>query len=161
MATTSKEKKASTGKRTTKKQTVQEQLETLDKALESIEGKDVKELLPEEVKADIEAEAIETEVEEPKEVDFDEEVKEILENAEPSEEVKEKIEEFETGKEEFNKKITTNPENAAEVVKNELKRVEELKKKVQALDKNISKVRNSQNRNDIFTNVWNGVGYDF
>ena len=163
MATTSKTKKAttkaSTTKRTTKKQSVKEQLENLDKALENIEGKDVIELLPDEVKADIVDETAGKDFEEPKEIDVDEEVKKIFEDSEPSEDVKKQIEEFETGKEKFNEEMTKHPEKAEETVSKELKRVQELKKKVETMQKGIDAVRDSRNRNDIFTNLWNGVNY--
>lgn len=163
MATTSKTKKvttkATTTRKTTKKQSVKEQLENLDKALENIEGKDVMELLPDEVKADIVDETTGKDFEEPKEIDVDEEVKKIFKDSEPSEEVKKQIEEFEVGKEKFNEEMAKHPEKAEETVNKELKRVQELKKKVETMQKGIDAVRDSRSRDDIFTNLWNGVNY--
>ena len=135
----------------TKKSKTVEQIEKLEKALKENEAQDVVNLVPEEVKADIEADKQEADaLETPKEIDVEAEVKKIIEDAEPSEEVKAQVEDFEAGKEEFNKKIETEPENPEEVVKAEIKRVEKLIKKAEAL-------KNKRHLgNEGFTSWWNG-----
>jgi hypothetical protein len=101
----------------TKKSKTVEQIEKLEKALKENEAQDVVNLVPEEVKADIEADKQEADaLETPKEIDVEAEVKKIIEDAEPSEEVKAQVEDFEAGKEEFNKKIETEPENAEKLI---------------------------------------------
>lgn len=136
----------------TKKSKTIEQIEKLEKALKENEAQDVVNLVPEEVKADIEADKHEADaLETPKEIDVEAEVKKIIEDAEPSEEVKAQVEDFETGKEQFNKKIEAEPENAEKIVEAELKRVEALKKKAEAL-------KNKRHTgNEGFTNWWNGA----
>ena len=156
-AETTTVKKAATTKKTSKKSATMEQIEKLEKALEQTKGEDVMNLLPDDVKADIEADKAEAEkFENPKDIDFDAEVKKIIETAEPSEEVKEQVAEFEQGKEEFDKKIAKEPENAEKLVKEELKRVETLKKKAEALKANIQKENKRTFGNSDFTNWWNG-----
>ena len=83
MATTEKTKKTTgTTKRaaTSKKSDTLKQIENLEKALEKTKEEDVTNLVPEEIKADIEAEkaAVDT-LEEPKNIDLDAEVKKIIE----------------------------------------------------------------------------------
>ena len=158
MATTKKAKTANTTVKnaatTKKKSKTQEQIEKLEKALENVKEEDVINLVPEDVKADIEADKEAADAfENPQDINFDDEVKKILETAEPSEEVKQQVEEFETGKEEFNKKIAEKPEKAEEVVKAEIKRIENIKKKAEALRANIQKQKLG---NEGFTNWWNG-----
>lgn len=135
----------------TKKSKTVEQIEKLEKALKENEAQDVVNLVPEEVKTDIEADKQEADaLETPKEIDVEAEVKKIIEDAEPSEEVKAQVEDFEAGKKEFNKKIETEPENAEKLVETELKRVEALKKKAEAL-------KNKRHLgNEGFTSWWNG-----
>ena len=135
----------------TKKSKTVEQIEKLEKALKENEAQDVVNLVPEEVKADIEADKQEADaLETPKEIDVEAEVKKIIEDTEPSEEVKAQVDEFEAGKKEFNKKIETEPENAEKLVETELKRVEALKKKAEAL-------KNKRHLgNEGFTSWWNG-----
>ena len=156
-AETTTVKKAATTKKTSKKSETMEQIEKLEKALEQTKGEDVMNLLPDDVKADIEADKAEAEkFENPKDIDFDAEVKKIIETAEPSEEVKEQVAEFEDGKEEFDKKIAKEPENAEKLVKEELKRVEALKKKAEAMKAAIQKENRKTFGNSDFTNWWNG-----
>ena len=84
-------KKAAT-KKESKKSATMEQIEKLEKALENTKNEDVVNLVPEEIRADIEAENAEVDaLENPKDIDFDAEVKKIIETAEPSEEVKEQV----------------------------------------------------------------------
>ena len=160
MATTAKTKKttATTKKAaTTKKNSTQKQIENLEKALEKAKDEDVMKLVPEEVKADIEVEKAAVDaLEEPKDIDFDAEVKKIIETAEPSEEVKEQLKAFEAGKEKFNEKIDKEPEKAEQIVQEELKRIEALKKKAEALKANIQRNKNRLG-NEGFTNWWNGA----
>ena len=92
-------------------------------------------------------------LEAPESVDFDAEVKEMLGNVEPSEEVKECIEQLETQKEQFNEKIEKEPERAEEIVSDELKAIERLKKRVEAMKAGAKKTRLG---NEGFTNWWNG-----
>ena len=140
-----------------KKTTTMEQIEKLEKALEDTKNKDVVNLVPEEIRADVEAEKAEVDsLENPKEIDFDAEVKRIIETAEPSEEVKEQVEEFGNGKNEFNEKLEKNPEEAEKLVENELKRVEALKKKAEVIKANIQKENKREYKNSDFTNWWNG-----
>lgn len=135
----------------TKKSKTVEQIEKLENALKENEAQDVVNLVPEEVKAEIEADKQEADaLETPKEIDVEAEVKKIIEDAEPSEEVKAQVEDFEAGKKEFNKKIEAEPENAEKLVETELKRVEALKKKAEEL-KNKRHVGNEG-----FTSWWNG-----
>lgn len=161
MAKTAKTKKtAETTKKaaTSKKSDTLKQIENLEKALETVKGEDVTDLVPEELKADIEAEKEAADaLEEPKDINFDAEVKKILETTEASEEVKEQIKEFEEGKEEFNEKIEKEPENAEQIVKEEIKRVEALKNKAEAIKAKIQKENKRKlGGNEGFTNWWNG-----
>ena len=154
--TTETTKKAATAK--SKKSDTLKQIENLEKALETVKSEDVTDLVPEELKADIEAEkeAVDA-LEEPKDINFDAEVKKIIETTEASEEVKEQIKEFEEGKEEFDEKIEKEPENAEQIIKEEIKRVETLKNKAEAIK---AKIQQENKRklgdNEGFTNWWNG-----
>ena len=95
-------------------------------------------------------------LENPKGIDFDAEVKKIIETAEPSKEVKEQVEEFENGKDEFNKKLEKNPQEAEKIIEEELKRVDELKKKAETIKANIERETKRTFKNSDFTNWWNG-----
>lgn len=149
-------KKAAT-KKESKKSATMEQIEKLEKALESTKSEDIINLVPEEIRADIEAEKAEVDsLENPKEIDFDSEVKRIIETAEPSEEVREQVEEFEKGKNEFDTKIEKEPENSEKIIADELRRVEALKKKAEAIRANIQKEEKRTFKNSDFTNWWNG-----
>lgn len=158
MATT-KTKKTTATKKTgsaskTKKADTLKQIENLEKALEKVNEDTALNLVPEEVKADIFADKENLEeLETPTEVDFDAEVKKIIETAEPSEELKEQLKDVEEMKEAFNEKIEKEPENAEKIVQEEIKKVEALKKKAEALKKSIQKSRPG---NEGFTNWWNG-----
>lgn len=156
-ANTTTVKKAETTKKTTKKSATMEQIEKLEKALEQTKEEDVMNLLPEDVKADIEADKAESEkFENPQDIDFDAEVKKIIETAEPSDEVKEQVAEFEKGKEAFNENIAKEPEKAEQIVQEELKRVEALKKKAEAMRAALQKENKKTFGNSDFTNWWNG-----
>ena len=156
-AETTTVKKAATTKKTTKKSATMEQIEKLEKALEQTKGEDVMNMLPDDVKADIEADKAEAEkFENPQNIDFDKEMKKIIETAEPSDEVKEQIAEFEQGKKEFNEKIAKEPEKAEKLVREEIKRVEALKKKAEAMKSAIQREDKRTYANDSFTNWWNG-----
>lgn len=163
MATTKKAKtttveKAATKKPNESKKTATiEQIERLEKALEQTKEEEVLNRLPEDIKADIEAEKTESDpLINPEPIDFDTEVKKIIETTEPSEEVKEQLAEFENGKKEFNEKLTKEPENAEKLIQDELKRVETLKKKAEAIKAGLQKENKGNVRNDTFTNWWNG-----
>ena len=161
MATTAKTKKTTAPMKkaaTTKKNSAQKQIENLEKALEKAKDEDVMNLVPEEVKADIEVEKAAVDaLEEPKDIDFDAEVKKIIETAEPSEEVKEQLKAFEVGKEKFNEKIDKEPEKAEQIVQEELKRIETLKKKAEALKASIQHNNKRRLDNEGFSNWWNGA----
>ena len=155
-AANGKQVKAATTKES-KKSATMEQIEKLEKALEDAKSKDVVNLVPEEIKADVEAEKSEVDsLENPKEIDFDAEVKRIIETVEPSEEVKEQVEELENGKNEFNEKLEKNPQEAEKLVEEEIKRVEALKKKAEAIKANIQKESKRTFKDSDFTNWWNG-----
>ena len=149
-------KKAAT-KNESKKSATMEQIEKLEKALENTKNEDVVNLVPEEIKADIETKDAEIIApDDQKDIDFDAEVKKIIETAEPSKEIKEQIEEFENGKNDFNEKLDKNPEEAEKLIEDELKRVDALKKKAETIKANIQKENKRTFRNSDFTNWWNG-----
>ena len=155
-AANGKHVKAATTKES-KKSATMEQIEKLEKALENAKGEDVVNLVPEEIRADVETEKAEADsLENPKEIDFDAEVKRIIETVEPSEEVKEQVEELENGKNEFNEKLEKNPQEAEKLVEEEIKRVEALKKKAEAIKANIQKESKRTFKDSDFTNWWNG-----
>ena len=155
-AANGKQVKAATAKES-KKSATMEQIEKLEKALEDAKGEDVVNLVPEEIRADVETEKAEADsLENPKEIDFDAEVKRIIETVEPSEEVKEQVEELENGKNKFNEKLEKNPQEAEKLVEEELKRVEALKKKAEAIKANIQKESKRTFKDSDFTNWWNG-----
>ena len=155
-AANGKQIKAATAKES-KKSATMEQIEKLEKALEDTKSEDVVNLVPEEIRADVEAEKTEVDsLENPKEIDFDAEVKRIIETVEPSEEVKEQVEELENGKNEFNEKLEKNPQEAEKLVEEEIKRVEALKKKAEAIKANIQKESKRTFKDSDFTNWWNG-----
>ena len=162
MATIVKAKKttATTKKTTTiksKKSNTLKQIEALEKALENVKDEDVINLVPEEVKADIISDKAKTaEFETPKDIDFNAEVKKIIEDVEPSKEIKEQLTEFEEGKDKFNEKLNKEPEKAEQLLQEELKRVENLKKKAEALKASIQKNK-TRLGNEGFTNWWNGA----
>ena len=54
--------------------------------------------------------------------------------------------------------MTKHPEKAEETLKKEIKRVEELRRKAETIKKLI---QDSRSKDDVFTNTWNGMGYDF
>lgn len=161
-----KTKAETAGTRTVKAKTksrkskTQEQIEQLEKALEKVNEENVMDLLPEEVKADIEADQKENAFENETMPDVEKEIKEMFDKAEPSEELKEQIVAFETGKEEFNKKLEKNPSDAEKTIKAELKRVEKIKKQVEKMQQTYRKLNEKDNRRESFTNIWNGMGYD-
>lgn len=155
-AANGKQVKAATTKES-KKSATMEQIEKLEKALENTKSEDVVNLVPEEIRDDVETEKAEADsLENPKEIDFDAEVKRIIETVEPSEEVKEQVEELENGKNEFNEKLEKNPQEAEKLVEEEIKRVEALKKKAEAIKANIRKESKRTFKDSDFTNWWNG-----
>lgn len=172
MATGNKGKNASAGtikkaetKKENKKTTTMEQIEKLEKALEAQKANEAATIVPEEIKpedinADIEPvgdETIEPNGETPEPIDFEKQVHDIIDNVEPSAEIKEQIADLENGKEEFNEKLGKEPENAEKLVQEELKRVEAIKKKAEAIKSNIQKETRGARDNDGFTNWWNGT----
>lgn len=151
-------KKAATTRRSeTKKNDTLKQIENLEKALEKVKDEDVTNLMPEDIRADIEAnkDAVDA-LEEPKDINLEEEVKKVLSTTEPSEELKEQIKEFEDGKKEFSKKIEKEPEKTEEIVREEIKRVETIVKKVKAMKESLNDENKGVIRDEGFTNWWNG-----
>ena len=146
-----------TTKKESKKSATMEQIEKLEKAIEKTKEEDVLNLIPEDIRADIEVEKNEVDtIETPEKIDLEAEVKKVFENAEPSSEVKEQIEEFENGKEEFNKKFEKGLEDPEKLIQEEIKRVEKIKKKVESLKANAIKEDKKTFGSENFTNWWNG-----
>ncbi len=143
----------------TRKASTVEQIEMLEKALEKTSAEDAIDLLPEDVKADIEANKKELDaLETPEEINLDEEVKKIFETVEPSDEIKEQLDAFENGKAEFSEKIGKEPEKAEEIVKDEIKRIEGIRKSLEAIKTNLApKPAPRRVDNEGFTNWWNGA----
>lgn len=171
MAKKEKTKKTLTGKKaetnslkatvkSKKKTSTQEQLDKLSKALDDMDETKIIELVPEEIKEDVKKDFETANLEEPTPVDFDKEVEEIFENAEPSEEVQEQVKAFEEEKKDFVEAIQKEPEKAEEIVKKELGKMEALKKQVQAMKENLHNINVRNERRENFTNLWNGMGYD-
>lgn len=131
-----------------KKSETMKQIENLEKALANIQNEDDSLLASGETKDEA---LVENE-----NVDFDKEVKEIFSDTEPSEEIKEEIKDFEDSQGDFEKKLNENPEKAAEIVQEEIKKMETLKGKVETLRKNFNKATDRNIRNEDFTNWWNG-----
>ena len=151
MATTRKKTtKTGNGKKTTKKTEVTKQIEQLEEALKAADEKGAIDLLPEEVKAEIKDEETKPTLDNPEEIDFDKEVQKILSDTEPSDEVKENL----------NKELEKNPENAEKLISDKLKQIQELKKRIETMRDNFQKVNRIREKRDNFTNLWNGMGYD-
>lgn len=131
-----------------KKSETMKQIENLEKALANIQNEEDSLLASGETKDEA---LVENE-----NVDFDKEVKEIFSDTEPSEEIKEEIKDFEDSQGDFEKKLNENPEKAAEIVQEEIKKMETLKGKVETLRKNFNKATDRNIRNEDFTNWWNG-----
>ena len=163
MATnTRKNTKAAKKPETTKKTSTLKQIEELEKALKDGKLTNVQtptqELDPQlanEPDKVIKA-ASEDEIQAQPETNIDDEVKEILTNTEPSDEVKEQIEDFEKTQTDFAKQLDENPEKAAEIVEEEIKKMEQLKQKAETIKTNIQKVTDRNFRNEGFTSWWNG-----
>ena len=111
------------------------------------------------MKADIEANKKELDaLETPEEINLDEEVRKIFETVEPSDEIKEQLDAFENGKAEFSEKIGKEPEKAEEIVQDEIKRIEGIKKSLEAIKTNLApKPAPRRVDNEGFTNWWNGA----
>jgi hypothetical protein len=131
-----------------KKSETMKQIENLEKALANIQNEEDSLLASGETKDEA---LVENE-----NVDFGKEVKEIFSDTEPSEEIKEEIKDFEDSQGDFEKKLDENPEKAAEIVQEEIKKMETLKGKVETLRKNFNKATDRNIRNEGFTNWWNG-----
>lgn len=163
MGTTKKVKTASTTikkaetKKGSKKSAAMEQIEKLEKALEKTKEEDVTNLVPEDIRADIETEKEKAgSLETPEPVDLEKEVKRIFEEVKPSDELAEQIESFEKGKENFNKKFEKGPEDPEKLIQEEIKRVEKIKKKVESMKANAIKEDRKMFGSENFTNWWNG-----
>lgn len=164
MATTKKKKgeapvkkAATTKKGGSKKTAAAKQIEELEKALKSAKAEDVENLVPEDIRADVKADMAEAEkFENPENINLEAEMEKVFETAEPSEEVKEQVKEFEATKEEFNKEVEKAPEKTEDLVKEQLKKAEELKKRAIAMKAGLHKENQRNIKDEIFTNWWNG-----
>ena len=158
MATKSKKTTTTTKKAaTTKKSSTLKQIEDLEKALGEVKPEDIQNLVPEDGVQGVDMAELrkENEAQVP-ETNIDEEVKEILNNTEPSDEVKEQIEDFEKSQSDFAKQLDENPEKATEIVEEEIKKMEQLKQKAETIKANIQKATDRNFRNEGFTSWWNG-----
>ena len=86
--------------------------------------------------------------------------KNMEEALKPLNDIVDSVSEIGTDYETINKEINKNPNDdakAQELIENEIKKVESLKKKVESKIKSIDTMENSRH----MTNWWNGMGYDF
>lgn len=146
-------------KTSTKKATMKEQIEKLDQALAENEGVDITAFLPEEVVADIETNKQPQPA--PENLNLDKEVKKILEEAEPSAEVQELVDDFTSSAAKVEEVLNKEPEKAEEVIAAEAKHVEDTLNKIEELKERVFKMTKAKHRENTFTNLWNGMGYDF
>lgn len=146
-------------KTSSKKATMKEQIEKLDQALADNEGVDITAFLPEEVISDIEAKK----QDEPtlKNLDLDTEVKKIIEETEPSAEVQELVDDFANSTAKVEEALNKEPEKAEEVIATEAKHVEDTLNKIEELKQRVFNMTKAKHRENTFTNLWNGMGYDF
>ena len=68
------------------------------------------------------------------------------------EELGDAMKELEANKVDFEKQMDENPENAAEIIEDQLKKANNIKNRLVKIKKSVD--------NAGFTNVWNGMGYD-
>lgn len=86
--------------------------------------------------------------------------KDMEEALKPLNDIVENVSEIKTDYDAINKEINKNPNDTAkaqELIENEIKKVESLKKKVETKINSIDSMSNSRH----MTNWWNGMGYDF
>jgi hypothetical protein len=153
-----KTKKAETTKATTKKKTeTLKQIENLENALKDMKDEDIIDNVPEEIKEEVKAD-IETASEFGKSDDVEvlEEVKDIFEKAELPQEIQEQFDELNKSKAEFNEKIEKEPEKTEEIVKAEIKKMGNLKKKAESMRAALLEENKKNISNEGFTNWWNG-----
>lgn len=82
-----------------------------------------------------------------------EEPKVDVQNDETIDQINNVLDTLKVSKEEFNKKIEENPDNQEEIIKEELKKAENLKKEVEKIAANV-KQNNGLSRR---TSTWNGI----
>ena len=129
---------------------------TVDENTNVVESTEVS-LDPEQIKENLES--VDTEIK-----DDDSSLEGIQKNMEealkPLNDIVDSVSEIGTDYETINKEINKNPNDdakAQELIENEIKKVESLKKKVESKIKSIDTMENSRH----MTNWWNGMGYDF
>lgn len=129
---------------------------TVDENTNVVESTEVS-LDPEQIKENLES--VDTEIK-----DDDSSLEGIQKNMEealkPLNDIVDSVSEIGTDYETINKEINKNPNDdakAQELIENEIKKVESLKKKVESKIKSIDTMGNSRH----MTNWWNGMGYDF
>lgn len=157
--TTSRKTTATANRKPTKKAKTTEEIEKLEKALDKVSKQDVIDLVPEEIKEDVkkDKEAAEK-YENPQSVDFESEVKKIIETVEPSEEIKTQIAEFEANKDRLDKALEKEPEKAAEILQDGISKIEAIRKKTEAIR---ASLQEGNTKNETFTNWWNGMNNGF
>lgn len=84
----------------------------------------------------------------------------IQEELKPLHDLQDKVSEMLDGQESFNNAIAQNPENAEDIINNELKKAEALKGEVEKIIKTTD-TKSKKNIISNMTNWWNGMGYDF
>lgn len=129
---------------------------TVDENTNVVESTEVS-LDPEQIKENLES--VDTEIK-----DDDSSLEGIQKNMEealkPLNDIVDSVSEIGTDYETINKEINKNPNDdakAQELIENEIKKVESLKKKVETKINSIDNMSNSRH----MTNWWNGMGYDF
>ena len=80
----------------------------------------------------------------------------IAEELKPIQEIEKKVKEISSNQENFNKALLENPENATEIVMNEIKKAEALKEEVEKIISS-TKVEKS---GIAMTTWWNGMNFD-
>lgn len=157
--TTTRKPTATANRKPTKKAKTIEEIEKLEKALDKVSKQDIIDLVPEEIKEDVKKDKEEAEkYENPQSVDFESEVKKIIETVEPSEEIKTQIAEFEANKDRLDKALEKEPEKAAEILQDGISKIEAIRKKTEAIR---ASLQESNTKNETFTNWWNGMNNGF
>lgn len=80
----------------------------------------------------------------------------VIESIKPLKEITDSINEINEASVKLNEEIANNPQKAENFIKNEIKKAEEIKDKIDKIINNTKKVQ-THNVN----NWWNGMGYDF
>ena len=150
MATTKLKKVTSPFKKgsETKKSKTQQEIEKLEKALENVKDDEV---------VDIALDGTDIiDIEPTPESGINEEIKDIFSKPDMSDEVKEQFDELKKEQDDFANRLDKEPENTEQIVKEEIKKVEALKAKAEALKNSLHKTTDRNTKNEGFTNWWNG-----